>query len=149
MLTIMSWWPVLLHVLSDPGGLGLPGTCRWMPGTAPSWSSGAGSPGKCGALRGPNSLPAHVADLASTQPWWFKILVGVFVPHTPWPSPTKAKGGFPGSAECGTSPGELTGSAFRTRPSLLLPLGLLGTFFVQHLVQISIKLASGVCKEQK
>lgn len=51
------------------------------------------------------TLPAHVANLASTQPRGFKILVGVFLPQTPWPSPSKAEGVFPGSAECSSSPG--------------------------------------------
>lgn len=34
-----------------------------------SWSSGAGGPGKRGALQGANSVPAHEANVASTQPW--------------------------------------------------------------------------------
>lgn len=44
--------------------------------------------------------------------------------------------------------GELTGSAFRTGPSLLLAPSLLRAFFVQCSDGISIKSAAGVCKEQ-
>lgn len=148
MLMIMSWWPVLLQAFSDLGGSGQPGTCGrvpdillvlwcWWP-----WETWCSPKEQTLCLLTWLIWPAH--NLGDLRSLW------VFFSHRHHGHlPPRQRDFSLAVQRAVVHQGELTGSVFRTGPSLLLAPSLSGTFFVQCSDGISIKSAAVVCKEQK